>query len=101
MPREERFGIGKRIDELLLDLLETLRKASFASAANKLAVLTSALGVADSLRFFLQIAWENRLLPAKHYEVLSIGIEEVGRMTNGWRKGFLAKTPPGGGERER
>ncbi|HEX8946982.1 MAG TPA: four helix bundle protein [Candidatus Paceibacterota bacterium] len=100
MARDERFGIGGRIDALLLDLLETLRKASFANATSKLSLLGSALSTEDSLRFFLQIAWESKLIPNKHYEELAAAVEEIGRMTGGWRKGLLAKTPPKkGGER--
>ncbi|CAN5715757.1 hypothetical protein BH11PAT2_BH11PAT2_09170 [soil metagenome] len=94
MSRDERFGIGARIDALLLDLLETLRKASFAESANKVGLLGSAIGIADSLRFFLQIAWESKLIANKQYEELAGSVEEIGRMTGGWRKGLLAKTSP-------
>ena len=100
MARDERFGIGSRIDSLLLDLLEMLRKASYMDTANKPAVLGSAIGILDSLRFFLQIAWESKLIPQKQYAELAGNVEEIGRMTGGWRKGILAKTPPDGGERK-
>jgi hypothetical protein len=93
MVRDERFGIGARIDALLLDVLETLRKASFVDTASKPALLGAAIGIADSLRFFLQIAWENKLIPNKQYEELAGAVEEIGRMTGGWRKGVLSKTP--------
>ena len=94
MARDERFGIGARIDALLLELLETLRKASFVETASKPVLLGTAIGIADSLRFFLQIAWESRLIPNKQYEDLAGAVEEIGRMTGGWRKGVLSKTPP-------
>lgn len=94
MSRDERFGLGARIDTLLLDILETLRKASFVDTANKSALLGTAIGIADSLRFYLQIAWENKLIANRQYEELASGVEEIGRMTGGWRKGVLSKTPP-------
>ncbi len=93
MARDERFGIGARIDTLLLDILETLRKASFVDTTSKPALLGTAIGIADSLRFFLQIAWENKLIANKQYEELAGAVEEIGRMTGGWRKGVLSKTP--------
>lgn len=100
MSRDERFGIGARIDTLLLDLLETLRRASFADMANKPALLGTSIGTTDSLRFFLQIAWESKLMSNTQYVQIAEGIEEIGRMTGGWRKGVLTKTPPrAGGER--
>lgn len=102
MARDERFGIGGRIDALLLDLLEILRKASFVDTASKPGLLGNAIGIADSLRFFLQIAWENKLIPTTQYGELAGAVEEIGRMTGGWRKGILSKTPltRSGGRRE-
>ena len=100
MGRDERFGIGSKIDTLLIDLLETLRIATYAGSRDKLPLLIRAIGTTDSLRFFIQIAWEARLIASKHFEELSVLIEEVGRMIGGWRKGILAKTPPNGGERK-
>ena len=94
MSREERFGIGARIDSLLLDILEILRKASFVDTASKPVLLGTAIGIADSLRFFLQIAWESKLIANRQYDDLASGVEEIGRMTGGWRKGILSKTPP-------
>ena len=93
MARDERFGIGARIDALLLDLLEILRKASFVDTISKPGLLGSAIGIADSLRFFLQIAWESKLISTIQYGELANIVEEVGRMTGGWRKGILNKTP--------
>ncbi|MBI4067918.1 four helix bundle protein [Candidatus Kaiserbacteria bacterium] len=100
MARDERFGIGNRIDVLLLDLLEDLRTAGYARANEKPTVLARALHALDSIRFFLQIAWESKLIANKQYENLAVRIEEIGKMTGGWRKGILAKTPPIGGERK-
>lgn len=100
MAREERFGIGGRIDGHLLDLLETLRKASYTETARKPVVLGHAIGILDSLRFFLQIAWESKLIHPQQYAELAKHVEEIGRMTGGWRKGILSKTPPDGGERK-
>jgi len=100
MGRDERFGIGSKIDALFLDLLETLRVATYAGGREKLALLTRAIGITDSLRFFVQIAWDAKLIPNKQFEEIGIRIEETGRMIGGWRKGLLAKTPPEGGERK-
>ena len=100
MGRDERFGIGSKIDALLIDLLETLRIATYAGQNDKLHLLVRTIGITDSLRFFLQIAWESKLIAAKQYEELAVHTEEVGRMIGGWRKGLLAKTPPSGGERK-
>lgn len=94
MGRDERFGIGSKIDTLLIDLLEALRVATYAGPRDKLPLLIRAIGITDSLRFFVQVAWEAKLIANKHFEEMSVSIEEIGRMIGGWRKGMLAKTPP-------
>jgi hypothetical protein len=92
--RDERFGIGKRIDELLILTLEHLREAAYAGGNAKIALLGQAIRHIDLLRFFLQLAWEGKVIEQKHYIVLATEIESLGKMVGGWRKGLLAKTPP-------
>ena len=102
MPRVERFGIGTRIDELFLDLLELLRKATYAQIQNKIGILENANVHVDALRFFLQLAWEAKLVKDKQYTELAIIIEEVGRQIGAWKFGIidkLNKTSPRGEER--
>jgi len=94
MSREERFGIGAKIDALLLELLETIRKASYAEINSKSVLLKEAIVEVDSIRFFMQLAWEVRLIPHKEFEKIGTGVEEVGRMLGGWHRGILTKTPP-------
>ena len=94
MARDERFGIGKRIDDTFLNVLEQLREASYTSGNGKIVLLGKVLQNTDLLRFFLQIAWECELIEQKHYILLATDVESVGRMVGGWRKGLLSKTPP-------
>lgn len=92
MSRTERFGIGEKIDTRLLDLMETLRRASYANIRDKIPLLERAIGIVDSARFFLQLAWEMKLISSEQYAAIGNPIEEVGRMVGGWKKGLLAKT---------
>lgn len=101
MPRDERFGVGKRIDELFLSIFEQLREATYAPLASKIALLGRTIQDIDLLRFFLQLAWECKLIEQKHYVLLATSVENIGKMAGGWRKGLLSKTPPKtGGERK-
>lgn len=94
MARSERFGIGDRIDALWLDLLDSLRKAAYAPTNQKLSSLDEVIGDIDAIRFFIQIAWELKLMAQSHFISLGKDIEEIGRMVGGWKKGILAKNPP-------
>lgn len=92
MPRTERFGIGKKIDFLFLDLLELLRKATYTPIVQKIDLLENALDKTDSLRFFTQILRELELIPDNQFIELGGAIENIGRMINGWKKGLIIKT---------
>ena len=92
MPHVERFGIGSKIDWLFLEMLDGLRKATYAPLHEKIACLESIIKTIDGLRFFLQLSWEISLIHTTRYTVLAKEVEEVGRMVGGWRKGLLTKT---------
>lgn len=62
IPRTERFGIGTKIDFLFLELLELLRRAVYSSVSEKIKILENTTGKIDSLRFFVQLLWETRLI---------------------------------------
>lgn len=94
MARSERFGIGDRIDALWLDLLDSLRKAAYAPTGQKIVSLDEVLHTVDAVRFFIQIAWESKLMAQGHFIALGKDTEEIGRMVGGWKRGLLAKNPP-------
>ncbi len=93
LPRTERFGVGLRVDVLFLDLLELLRKATYSPVPQKINLLEECLGKTDSLRFFIQLMWETRLIPNDQFTVLGNEIENIGKMIGGWKKGMVTKTP--------
>jgi 23S rRNA-intervening sequence protein len=93
-PKVERFGIGQKIERAFLDALELVFLSSFAPRDQKLPILTKANTRMDVVKFFLQIAWEQKLLATAQYSALLPEIEEVGKMLYGWKKGLERKTPP-------
>jgi len=90
--RTARFGLGARIDILLLDLLELLRKAVYTPINKKIILLELASDKIDSLRFFLQLLWEARLISNKQYISIETEIQDMGRIVGGWKKGLISKT---------
>lgn len=93
-PKVERLGIGQKVERAFLDVLELIFLASYSSPEQKLPLLTKAILRIDSIKFFLQIIWESKLLTTEHYVALSTNTEEIGRMIWGWKKGIESKTPP-------
>jgi hypothetical protein len=92
LPKCERFGLGQKIDFLFTDLLDILQKASFSPIELKISLLSQSLSIIDSLRFFIQLCWELKLIPSKQFTIIGQEIEDTGKMVGGWRKGLITKT---------
>lgn len=87
-PKTHRYGLGGKIEERFLKMLEIISSAVYLSPDKKYLQLSNAIIELDGLKFFLQLAWENKCLPNQKYADLSERLEEVGRMLGGWRRGL-------------
>ena len=91
-PKVERFGVGQKIEQSFLGVLEYTFTAAYLPSKQKIILLGKTISKMDVLKFFPQLAWESKLIPTEKYANLSMRLEEIGRMLGGWRKG-LQKTP--------
>ena len=92
-PKTERFGIGQNIEQTFLHILEFSFTAAYLPPEQKIIMLGKIISRLDVLKFFAQIAWENKLIPNDKYIALSEKLNEIGRMLGGWKKGLQNKTP--------
>jgi hypothetical protein len=92
LERTARFGLGAKIDNSFLDLLEMLRKAVYTPINKKVILLEEASNKIDSSRFFLQLLWEAKLISSKQYISIETDIQDLGRIVGGWKKGLIIKT---------
>ena len=90
-PKVERFGIGQKIEQSFLDLLELTFASVYLAQEQKILMLSRSIAKLDNLKFFMQLAWESKLIPTEKYAKISGDLEEVGRMLGGWRKGLQEK----------
>jgi hypothetical protein len=88
------LGVGQKTDQAFLTVLEYTFIAAYLPPDQKVTVLSRTVSKLDVLKFFLQLAWENKLVPTEQYADLSAKLEEIGRMLGGWKKGLEAKLPP-------
>lgn len=94
LPKSARFTLGEKIDTCLLNTLEFLFSASYATLENRVSLVRTAGTKLDLAKFFLQITWETKALDNKKYIAVSEKLDEIGRMLGGWLKQLSLKEPP-------
>ena len=58
--------------------------ASFTQKQDKIPYLRTAIRKLDTLKILLMVLWETRSIDTKKYEMLSVPLDEVGKMLGGW-----------------
>ena len=93
LKRIDQQTLGVKLDKIFTSLLELIFRACFAyDKFEKLHLVSEAIGTNDLLKFFLQIAWEHKMLSHKQYSEIILNIDEIGRMLGGWKKNIQDKT---------
>lgn len=85
-PRDQRFLLGDRIENMLLDILEDLIDATYTR--EKVNILRRVNLRLEKLRFLVRMTNDLHYLNISSYEFASRGINEVGKMVGGWIKGI-------------
>lgn len=93
-PKVHRYNLGAKVEDKFLAVLENIFTAVSISGTQKMNALQIAIIKLDSLKFFLQLAWENKCINNTKYSELSEIINEIGKMLGGWKKGLEKQKPP-------
>jgi len=83
-PRDVRYSLAVRIDNLALDILERLIEARFDKRRQD-ALTAANLGL-EKLRVLLRVAHARRILDTGGLEHVARALDDVGRMVGGWLK---------------
>ena len=88
LPRSHRVLLGDRIIKSGLDLLLILVRASYlpAHSPRKPELLDRAGLETNTLRYLLRIAKDLKVMSVDSYLLAAERIDEIGRMTAGWRR---------------
>ena len=92
LPKVERLGIGQKIEQSFLDVLELTFTSSYLPLEPKIVILSRAISRLDILKFFLQLAWESKIIPTAKHAELTLKLAEIGRQLGGWKRGLQTKT---------
>jgi hypothetical protein len=83
-PKSQRFILGQRLSNHVLDVLELLVRASYAR--DKADLLRQANEGIEMTRWIVRMAHDRKLLAPKQFEFSAVKINECGRMVGGWLK---------------
>jgi hypothetical protein len=92
-PKVERLGLGSKIEQSFLDVLEFTFASVYLVNESKILMLSKTIAKLDNLKFFMQLAWESKLMTTEQYSKIAGELEEIGRQLGSWRKGLQTKTP--------
>jgi len=99
VPKDSRYTLGVRIDNLFLDILEGGFAAAYADSSAKFTFLKNMSLKMDSLKFFVRILWEIKAFDNAKYILLSERLFEIGKMLGGWIKMAKQNSPALAGEK--
>lgn len=84
LPKEYRFSLGLKIDNILIEIIEMTSSALYVKREEKALYIKVAIRKIDTLKLLLLILWETKSIDNKKYLAISEKIDEIGRMLGGW-----------------
>jgi hypothetical protein len=85
-PREQRFVLGKAVQETALRFQEALLEAALAEGEDRQRALVRADVDLTKLRFYLRLCQDLKIITLRQYRHVAEMVAEVGRLLGGWRK---------------
>lgn len=85
-PREQRFVLGKAVQETALRFQEALIEAALTGKRGQQRALVRADTDLTKLRFYLRLCRDLQLITPRQYQHVAEMVAEVGRLLGGWRK---------------
>ena len=81
-PRNQRYLLGERLENLLLDVLGLLIEARYSK--EKAGLLKSCNLKLEQFRYLLRLSKDLKLLDLRRYEFAAGRVDEIGRQAGGW-----------------
>jgi hypothetical protein len=89
--KSDRFTIYERSENLIIDLVELFLEAGYSKSVSKSSTLEKASVKLNTLRFFIRLMKETKVIDLKKYTALQEKIDEIGRMLGGWIRSNSSK----------
>jgi hypothetical protein len=86
LPRDQRFLLGERMQNLSMEILELLTEAYYIAPFEKKQKLQKVNLQLEMLRYYVRLCYETGYYNSGKYKEISEKLLELGRMTGGWIK---------------
>lgn len=86
MPKKDKYSVGLRLQDITLDLIEVIFRASNASGKEKVIPLEKAGAKVDLIKLLIRLTYEIKAIDQKKYLSLEEQLQEIGKMIGGWLK---------------
>lgn len=84
LPKNHRLILGRRLEELAIQLLMTLMKANKSRGSERKQLQLESSDTLDYLRIMIRLAKDSHLISVKQYLVSVESLNEIGRMLTSW-----------------
>lgn len=91
-PKNQRFGVGQRLSEQVMDVLDVLVQAAYSR--DKRDLLAEANRKMEVLRWTVRMSKDRNLFSTSQFEHSARALNECGKMVGGWWKAEEKKSSP-------
>src|SRR3989338_10125691 len=85
-PKHERYALGEKIENSVLEAIEIFILANQTSKYKKEKVLLKANSKIELLKILFRISLDCQIIESKQYLEAESRLQEIGKMTQGWIK---------------
>jgi four helix bundle protein len=82
--REEKYTLGEKIKEAIMDMLQLFIEAEYSPRSSKIVILEKASVKLDFLKLLVRMSYDLKLINEKKYLDLESQLQEIGKMLGGW-----------------
>lgn len=83
-PKHERYTLGEKIENSILEAMEFYILANQASKYEKEKILLKANSKVELLKMLFRISLNCKIIEIKEYLEMENRLQEIGKMTQGW-----------------
>lgn len=85
-PKKDRYTVGQRSEDHILNLIEKLVRASKSLKSEKSSLLFDISVQLDTLKILIRLMKDTKVVDLKRYAELELHLFEIGKMLGGWMK---------------